>query len=155
MTKTNVERSSQIADIFSTLTDGLKDRCIAVLGLAYKPDTDDVRDSPSITFIKELLKRGAHVSTYDPIAIENARLVLGDSVTFLGNVEECIIGKDAVFIGTAWREFAEQPWSTLVKKLRNPVIFDGRGILIDVEWPYGVKYQTVGRAPSSQLTPVA
>ena len=149
VTKTHLKRPGHVADMLSTQTNGLNGRHIAVLGLAYKPDTDDVRNSPSITFIKELLRRGANVSTYDPIAIANARSILGDRVTFSGDLKECVTGKDAVFIGTAWGEFTEQPWPALIKKLKSPIVFDGRGILIDVEWPLGVRYQTVGHAASS------
>ena len=85
----------------------------------------------------------------DPIAIANARSILGDRVTFADDVTECVTGTDAVFIGTAWTEFTKQPWPKLISKLKNPVVFDGRGILIDVEWPRGVRYQTVGHAVSS------
>ena len=113
---------------------------VAVLGLAFKPDTDDVRESPALSLIRLLLNEGAIVQAHDPVANENAQQALGESdVLFCGSRDEALAGVDAVLLVTAWGEFLDLP-----KKLRTmanpPLLVDGRRLIepADVEQYEGI-----------------
>jgi UDPglucose 6-dehydrogenase/GDP-mannose 6-dehydrogenase len=106
----------------------LSGRRIAVLGLAFRPDTDDMRESPAIPIIRELAARGARVCAYDPAARENARRLLGDSLELCDSLESALTGSDAAVLVTRWRDFEAVP--ELVSRL-NPelLVVDGRRML--------------------------
>lgn len=106
----------------------LKGKKIAVLGLSFKPDTDDMREAPSVTIIGELLKRGASVIAYDPIAMENARKVLPKSVEYAKTAYDAATGADAAVIVTEWNEFRQLDLVKLARELKALVVFDGRNI---------------------------
>ncbi len=106
----------------------LKKKRIAVLGLSFKPDTDDMREAPSITIVRELVKRGAVVNVYDPVAMENARLLLSKEIFFAKDAYEAAKGADAVAIVTEWNEFRQLDLVRLAKGLKSLVLFDGRNI---------------------------
>jgi UDPglucose 6-dehydrogenase len=101
---------------------------VAVLGLAFRPDTDDMRESPAIPIVRELLARGARVRGYDPAANESARRVFGDSVELCDSLEAALVGSDAAVLVTRWREFEAVP--ALVARV-NPglLVVDGRRML--------------------------
>jgi UDPglucose 6-dehydrogenase/GDP-mannose 6-dehydrogenase len=107
----------------------LRDARVTVLGLAFRPDTDDVRESPAFPIIRQLLGEGARVTAYDPIATEPAREQLGDvDVQFAPALEQAVDGADIVVIVTRWREFEQLP--SLLKDLgQSPFVFDGRRML--------------------------
>jgi UDPglucose 6-dehydrogenase/GDP-mannose 6-dehydrogenase len=124
---------------------GLRGREIAVLGLAFKPGTDDVRDSPAAALIERLLGAGAAVRAYDPVATR-----VGDGETLAqvrrcASVEEALGGADAALLATAWPEFAALDWARLVPTMRRPVVGDGRGLLAAIDWPAAVTYFRVGK----------
>jgi len=106
----------------------IKGKKIAVLGLAFKPNTDDMREAPSITIISELLRLGAQVSAYDPVAMENAAKVLPKGITYAKNAYEAASGADAVAVVTEWNEFRHLDLVQLAKGLVSRVLFDGRNI---------------------------
>lgn len=106
----------------------LKGKKFAVWGLAFKPNTDDIREAPAVEIIKSLLDSGAVVSAYDPEAMENVRRVLGDSITFSKNNYETLHHADALIIATEWSEFRKPDFNLMKQKLKSPVIFDGRNI---------------------------
>lgn len=106
----------------------LKKKRIAVLGLSFKPDTDDMREAPSIMIIRDLMKQGAAVAAYDPIAMENARTVLPKEVIFAKDAYEAAQGADAVVIVTEWNEFRQIDLVRLAKGLKSLILFDGRNI---------------------------
>lgn len=106
----------------------LKKKRIAVLGLSFKPDTDDMREAPSIMIIRDLMKRGAAVAAYDPVAMENARTVLPKEVIFAKDAYEAAKGADAVVVVTEWNEFRQLDLVRLAKGLTSLVLFDGRNI---------------------------
>ena len=106
---------------FRTL-DGLR---VGVLGLAFKPDTDDVRESPAIPIIRSLLTRGVSVKAYDPVAAAEARKVLGDAIHYAGTMEQCIADVDAVVLLTRWKQFEAVP-SLLGRLSSPPLLVDGR-----------------------------
>lgn len=106
----------------------LKHIRIAILGLSFKPDTDDVREAPSLGIINELVKRGASIVAYDPIAMENAKPRLPKGVTLAKNPYKAAEDADAVAIVTEWNEFRQLDLVKLAKSLKSRVLFDGRNI---------------------------
>jgi len=108
---------------------GLKGRNIAVLGLAFNPDTDDVRESRAIPLIRKLVEKGASVGAYDPMAMEGAKKELGSAITYCSNVRECIKGSELVIIMTAWPEFKELDSGEMARLMGGrPRVLDARRI---------------------------
>ena len=101
----------------------------AVMGLAFKPGTDDMREAPSLTLIRGLVNAGAHVRAYDPIAAEGARAVLPPSVEFAERTHELFEGADCAVIVTEWPEFRAFDWETARHAMRRKIVFDGRNML--------------------------
>jgi UDPglucose 6-dehydrogenase/GDP-mannose 6-dehydrogenase len=107
----------------------LAGKTVAVLGLAFKPDTDDVRESPAFPIIERLLQEGAVVTAYDPVATEPARHALtGKAVLYADTLAGALADADVVVLVTRWREFAAVP-ELLRKAGRTPLVFDGRRVL--------------------------
>ncbi|QNG60224.1 UDP-glucose/GDP-mannose dehydrogenase family protein [Bacillus sp. PAMC26568] len=123
----------------------LSGKKITLLGLAFKPNTDDVREAASIVIANELVKEGATVIGYDPIAIEAARKVLKDSIAYCEDIEEAITDADAVFIVTEWNEIREFPMELFKAKMKEPNVFDGRNIYPLKTIPEWLTYVSVGR----------
>lgn len=128
---------------------GLKGKTIALWGLAFKPDTDDMREAASRVLIDALLDDGAVVRAYDPVAMDQAALIYGsrDGLVFCPSALEAASGADALAIVTEWTEFRSPDFDELKKLLRNPVIVDGRN-LYDPEFlrQQGITYLSIGRA---------
>jgi len=126
----------------------LKGRVVAVLGLSFKPNTDDLREAPAIKFIMKLLDEGASVNTYDPVAMKNAKGILGERVSFLDNSYDAADGADALVIMTEWNEFRVLDLERIKKLLKQPVLIDCRNIYKPSEVKkLGFKYQSFGRMP--------
>ncbi|MRJ09481.1 UDP-glucose/GDP-mannose dehydrogenase family protein [Ornithobacterium rhinotracheale] len=106
----------------------LSGKTIALWGLAFKPNTDDMREAPAIYIIEELLKHGAQVRAIDPVATHEAQKVLGDRISYHDNVYETTEGADAIALVTEWNEFRFPDWDKIIAQLKTPVIFDGRNI---------------------------
>jgi UDPglucose 6-dehydrogenase len=106
----------------------LKGKIIAIFGLSFKPNTDDMREAPSITIIEELQKRGASIVVYDPVAMENAKQVLPKGITYAASAYEAARGADAVAVITEWNEFRQIDLVHLAKELKGRVLFDGRNV---------------------------
>ncbi|MBI3120485.1 MAG: UDP-glucose/GDP-mannose dehydrogenase family protein [Candidatus Kerfeldbacteria bacterium] len=124
----------------------LNGKTIAVLGLAFKSNTDDIRESASIDMIRDLTERGALVHTYDPVATENAKAVLNGQVKYFEDAVSCVSGCDAVIIATEWPEFAELDWGTIGTTLKSKVMVDGRNLLDPLKMhALGYSYQSIGR----------
>jgi UDPglucose 6-dehydrogenase len=126
----------------------LKGRVIALWGLAFKPNTDDMREAPALTVISELLAAGAKVQAFDPVAMNEARRVLGErsGLTLVPDSEAALEGADALAIVTEWREFRSPDFDRLKAKLKQPVIFDGRNLYNpDLMQRFGFSYYGVGR----------
>lgn len=124
----------------------LTGKTIAVLGLAFKPNTDDMREAPSVEIIKELVSKGAKITAYDPVAMENAKVLLPAKVEFAKNAYDASKGADAVAVVTEWNEFRQLDLVKLAKELKNRVIFDGRNIYEpQVVKNLGFMYYGVGR----------
>jgi len=124
----------------------LKDKTLAVLGLAFKPDTDDVREAPALCCIRALLKQGAKVRAYDPQAMERAREVFPD-VDYCKDTYECVEGADAVIVMTEWDEFADMDLQKVRELMKHPILIDGRNIFNPQDMRgLGFEYYSVGRA---------
>ena len=106
----------------------LKNKKIAIWGLSFKPKTDDMREAPSIVIINELLKLGAKISAFDPVAVPNAKKIFGDKVKFAKNQYEALKNADALVLITEWQEFREPDFNYIKTLMRTPVVFDGRNI---------------------------
>ena len=124
----------------------LKDKNIAVWGLAFKPDTDDIREAPSLYMIDKLLGAGAAVTAFDPEAMDNVKAKLGDSIAFASSMMEAVQGADALLICTEWHAFRNPDFEGLKAALKSHVIFDGRNIYNPEEMKaLGFAYYSVGR----------
>lgn len=106
----------------------LADKVIAIWGLAFKPETDDMREAPSLVLISKLLEVGCTVRVYDPAAMAEAERVLGDNVTYCNTMYEAVEGADAMMMLTEWKQFRLPSWTTLAENMRHRVIIDGRNI---------------------------
>ncbi|HMH32493.1 MAG TPA: UDP-glucose/GDP-mannose dehydrogenase family protein, partial [Puia sp.] len=118
-------------------------------GLSFKPNTDDIREAPSLYMIDALLKEGATVSVFDPEAMNNVKALLGDKIAYAENQYEALKNADALIIATEWNEFRTPNFLKIVTTLRNKVIFDGRNLfdLVAIR-ELGFYYESIGRAPS-------
>ncbi|MBC8002940.1 MAG: UDP-glucose/GDP-mannose dehydrogenase family protein, partial [Opitutaceae bacterium] len=124
----------------------LKDKKIAVLGLAFKQNTDDVRLSPAIDLCQRLLKDGAKLRVYDPKAMDKARDILKDTVTYVDDMNAVAEGCDALVVATEWPEFKQLDLERTRKSLTHPILFDGRNLFDPREMEsLGFIYKSVGR----------
>ena len=127
--------------------DDAKGKKIAVLGLAFKPNTDDMREAPSIQIVNELIQAGAEVYAYDPIAMENAKKILGTQVIYVNTIEQAIKGAHAVLILTEWEEIKKIDRS-LFNLMTYPLILDGRNCFeVEEMKQLNYEYRSIGREP--------
>jgi UDPglucose 6-dehydrogenase len=149
------QKKSLAARIVKRFGADLSGRRFAVWGLAFKPNTDDMREAPSRTLIDELLARGAQVSAYDPIAIDAARALYADTsgVAFAPSALEACEGADALAIVTEWRQFRSPDFTTLKAKLKHGVIFDGRNLYDPgLVASNGLEYVAIGRSAAGEAS---
>lgn len=124
----------------------LTDKTFAIWGLAFKPDTDDIRDAPSLDIIRQLLGRGAKVQAYDPEAMDNVKKVLDDTIIYANDAMAAIKGADALLVVAEWKEFASVDVKAVGKQLKDKTIFDGRNIFeLEYMSKTDVKYISMGR----------
>jgi len=120
-------------------------RAVGIWGLAFKPNTDDIRYSPAIAVIKDLLKQGCQVKAYDPVAQDNARAELGAVIEYCSSAQEAAKGVDVLALLTDWPEFLQVDWVELKKIMRSANIIDGRNFLpVDDLAKNGFHYQSIG-----------
>lgn len=126
----------------------LQGRRFALWGLAFKPGTDDMREAPSLTVIEHLLARGAEITAYDPVAMAQARQVLGErpGLRLVEHAEAALEDADALVIVTEWKEFRSPDFAHLAATLRQPVVFDGRNLFEPADMQaLGLEYHAIGR----------
>ncbi len=142
------QKSVLAQKITRRLGDDLGGKTFALWGLAFKPNTDDMREAPSLVLIADLLARGASICAYDPVAVHEARRVLGAEprISYAPNPMAALDGADALVIVTEWKEFRSPDFDAIKAKLKTPVIFDGRN-LYDPATPRkaGLEYFAIGR----------
>jgi UDPglucose 6-dehydrogenase len=125
---------------------GVKGKRIAIWGLSYKPQTDDIREAPALVMIEELLAAGAKVQAHDPIAISSVKTVFDRKLEFFENAYDALNDADALLVVTEWNEFRNPDFSKMKKLMRKPVILDGRNIYDPKEMKEkGFEYYCIGR----------
>ena len=126
----------------------LKGKTIAIWGLSFKPETDDMREAPSLVLIKSLLESGVTVNAYDPIAMHETQRVLGNIIKYCKDMNEALIGADALAVVTEWSEFRLPNFKVMERLMNDKVIFDGRNIF-DMEQlqDYKFQYYSIGKKP--------
>lgn len=127
------------------LNGNLYGRTVAIWGLAFKPETDDMREAPSLVLIDLLLKVGCMVKVYDPVAMDECRRRIGDKVTYCHDKYEAVIDADALLLVTEWKEFRVPSWEVMKKTMRGMVVIDGRNIYDRQEMKQnGFEYECIG-----------
>ncbi len=131
--------------------EGLK---VAVLGLTFKPGTDDLREAPSIPNVKILIEEGAEVWAYDPIGTENFKKVISNNINFVNSPEEALKDADMAFIFTEWPEIAKLDLNVFTRLMKTPVVFDGRNCYgIKAVGTAGLEYYSIGRPMVTTINP--
>jgi len=144
----NRQKEILAGKIVSYLGEDLSGRNIAVWGLAFKPNTDDMREAPSRVLIAELLRRGAVVTAYDPVAMDEARHLFGadERVRYAASPMAALAGADVLAIVTEWKEFRSPDFAAIKAALKSPAVFDGRNLYVPAEVRrHGLEYHAIGR----------
>ena len=136
-----------ISKILFHYKNNIKDLTFSLWGLSFKPKTDDIREAPSITIVEELLKMGAKIKAFDPIAQDNFKKLFNNPrIEFSNTKEEAIENSDSLIIATEWKSFCSPNFLEIKELLKEPVIFDGRNIYDPAEMDeYGITYYAIGR----------
>lgn len=123
----------------------LKDKRISIWGLAFKPETDDMRESTALVLIDKIVSAGAFVTAYDPVAMEECKRRIGDKIRYTKDMYEAVIDADALLLITEWKQFRLPSWQVLLKVMKQPVILDGRNIYDPEELcAMGFQYECIG-----------
>ena len=140
------QKTILVSDIENYFGDNLKGKTIALWGLAFKANTDDIREASSLDNIKLLLEKGAKVVAYDAIAEANVKKVLGDKITYAKDMYSALEGADCLLIATEWPEFKNPNFAMMAEKLNNKAIFDGRNMFpLETVEQHGFYYKSIGR----------
>lgn len=124
----------------------IRDKQFALWGLAFKPNTDDIREAPALVIIEELIASGAKIIAYDPEAMSNVKTILKDKIRYAENQYQALINCDALIIATEWSEFRTPDFDIIGSKLRNKIIFDGRNLFeVSKMKALGYNYISIGR----------
>ncbi|KGX87210.1 UDP-glucose dehydrogenase family protein [Pontibacillus litoralis] len=143
---TNERQKGIIVDKMLERFDSLEGKKIAILGVAFKPNTDDMREAPSILITKRLLEEGANLRAYDPVATVNAKTILSEEIEFTTSVDEAVKGADVAVILTEWEDIKHYPLEKYKQHLSHPILFDGRNCFtVDEVKGQGVEYHSIGR----------
>ena len=126
------------------LTGDLKGKRVAVLGLAFKPNTDDMREAVSIKVINKLLEEGANVVAYDPKAVVNARYIFGDKIEYCNSSLECLKDAECCIVVTEWEEFKQLEPEDFVRQMKSPLVIDGRRIYNPEKFSRRLKFAAIG-----------
>ena len=127
-------------------SDKLSGKKIALWGLSFKPNTDDIREAPALYIIEELLKAGVSIAAFDPEAMKNVREVVGDKISYTENQYDALNNSDALIIATEWSEFRTPDFDKMTERMKNKVIFDGRNVFDLAQMKdLGFYYESIGR----------
>jgi len=147
VTEVNVRQKVHLVNkIKRYYNNDLSGKHFAIWGLAFKPNTDDIREAPALEIINALLEAGATVSAFDPEAMNNVKGVIGDKITYAETQYDCLQKADALIIATEWNEFRTPDFDKIVESMKDTVVFDGRN-LFDIEQmeKKGFHYESIGR----------
>ena len=121
-------------------------KTIALWGLSFKPETDDMREAPALAVIARLLRDGATVRVFDPVAMEECRRRIGDRVVYARDMYDAVVDADALMLLTEWKQFRMPSWSVMRKAMKAPVLVDGRNIYDKIEvQAEGFRYSAIGK----------
>lgn len=135
-----------VAKLMKRFGNDLTDKTIALWGLAFKPETDDMREATSLVVIDRLVKAGARVRVFDPIAMKECRRRVGDIVEYATDMYDALVDADAMLMLTEWKQFRMPSWNVIARTMRNPLIIDGRNIYDPAELESaGIEYHCIGR----------
>lgn len=144
--ETNERQKSIVYEKLRNVLGDVKDKTIAIWGLAFKPETDDMREAPALVVIGKLLEDGAKIKVFDPVAMDECHRRLGDKVEYSKDMYEAVVDADALALITEWKQFRVPSWSVLHKVMKNPLIVDGRNIYDRQEVESeGFVYEAIGR----------
>ncbi|MFD1736956.1 UDP-glucose dehydrogenase family protein [Bacillus salitolerans] len=144
--KVNNNQQALLVAKAKEIVGSLQGKRAAILGLAFKPNTDDVREAASLVIAKKLTEEGASVIGYDPIAVSNTKHILGDEIEYTESIQDALNGADIVFIVTEWKEVKEISFSIFKELMKTPVILDGRNCYsVEEAEQQGVTYVSMGR----------
>lgn len=150
----NETQPVRVVEALSDLLGKMDGKKIAILGLAFKPDTDDMREAPSIRIINELLDQGAEIIATDPVAIPNARKIFGNKISYAQEISETLSGADAVAIVTEWNQYKNLTPSDFLETMQSPIVIDGRKIYDPKEMlAAGVKFFQIGYSEDKSFVP--
>ena len=148
----NSEQIQRFVDKVKNRFDNLSETSIAIWGLAFKPNTDDVREAPAFVLIEELLKEGVKISVYDQEAMENTKLQFGDRLEYSEDMYSCCKDKDALVIVTEWNSFRSPNFDKLKGLLKNNIVFDGRNLFQPADMAeIGFEHHPIGRGFTQNL----
>ncbi|RPD97499.1 UDP-glucose/GDP-mannose dehydrogenase family protein [Aureibaculum marinum] len=140
------QKKSLVPKLSRYFKDDLKDKKVAIWGLAFKPNTDDIREAPAIDVINELLLRDVEIAAYDPEAMTNIERIYGNKIQYGKNAYDILEDADCLLICTEWSEFTQPSFNRMKSLLKNPIIFDGRNMFdLEVMENNGFYYESVGR----------
>ena len=140
------QKKHLIPKIKTYFNNNLKGKHFALWGLAFKPNTDDIREAPALYIIEDLLAAGATVTAFDPEAMNNVKGVVGDKINYAPSQYEALDGADALIIATEWNEFRTPDFIKIVQSLKNQAIFDGRNLFdVAAVKALGFHYESIGR----------
>ena len=147
-----LQKVSIVRKVKSYYGDDLNGKKFALWGLSFKPETDDIREAPSLSMIKELTDSGAEVISYDPEAMDNIRDLVGDKIKYSKNSLEALEGVDALLIATEWSAFRNPDFNLMHSLMKSPIIFDGRNLYsLESMEERKFYYQSVGRKVINNL----
>jgi UDPglucose 6-dehydrogenase len=139
-----------IPKIKQYFNNNLTGKKFALWGLAFKPNTDDIREAPALYIIDALVSEGATITAFDPEAMNNVKQVIGDKISYADNQYDCLKDTDALIIATEWNEFRTPDFLKMVRNLRNKVIFDGRNLFdVIAIRELGFHYESIGRTTAA------
>jgi UDPglucose 6-dehydrogenase len=146
VTDVNERQKSHLVSKIKRYFGNIQGKHFAVWGLAFKPNTDDIREAPALEIINSLIESGATVSAFDPEAMNNVKTIYGDKITFSETQYDCLENADALIVATEWNEFRTPDFEKMMSLLKDPVIFDGRNVF-DVQSmeKKGFHYESIGR----------
>jgi UDPglucose 6-dehydrogenase len=142
---TNTRRPEQVASMAEAALGGLAGKTVALLGLAFKAGTDDLRSSPAIAVLQSLVKRGAKVRTYDVFITRKAAAGAGLESFFAESMEAALDQADAALLTTVDPAFRDADWKRLLSRMRTPILIDGRNVLRNVKLPDAARYYPIGQ----------
>ncbi len=146
LTANEVQKEIPVKKLYSLLNNKIEGKTVAILGLAFKADTDDIRSSPALTTLRLLTEQHAHVQAYDPAAMDNMRPVFPD-IRYCASMYEALDGADAAVIITEWDEFKHIDFNKAKRIMKNPIIVDARNILNTTKMAkHGFTFDTIGRS---------